>query len=195
MNYRVTTNLDLAAINGKVERAIGTGLAACGTAVRTDAKASMGSMHGGKPSAPGSPPNRQQGALSRSISSVVEGRTARVGSNLAYARIQEKGGTIRPRNGRFLWVPINARAGETPTAVRNDKKNFAFIPRRAGGWFVVRKSKSGRKTKRGLLYVLIHGTNLAARPYLAPALGRVAPRMSTIFAKAAGSNFMAGVTQ
>ena len=59
----------------------------------------------------------QTGNLKRSITSRVElGKTqitGKIGSNLVYAGIQEYGGTIKPRNGKYLkfkgnngWVSV-----------------------------------------------------------------------------------------
>lgn len=185
-------NINTTAMAAKMERAIKTGLNAASSALVTDIVASFGQGHGGKPSAPGSPPNRQKGALSRSIAYMVDGRTARVGSNLIYSRIHEKGGTIRPKNGRFLWIPINAKRSEKPSTMFG-RKDISFLPRRSGGYFVVKRGKKGRKLKGGLLYVLVHGVHLEPRPYLKPALHRMAPKMGPIFATAAHSTFMGGV--
>lgn len=67
-------------------------------------------------SSPGSPPNRRSGSLARSIVGVGPRSTGKpltgaVGTNHIAARINEFGGTIRPKKQKALCFPINA-AGE-----------------------------------------------------------------------------------
>ncbi len=65
-----------------------------------------------QPSSPGSAPARQSGELGNSLSwrERSGGDVVEWGSHLAYARIQDEGGTIRPRRARALTIPIDDRA-------------------------------------------------------------------------------------
>jgi len=59
----------------------------------------------GKPWAPVARPGKALTAtarLQRSINSAIAGDTILVGSNLIYALIHQKGGTIRPKAGKYL---------------------------------------------------------------------------------------------
>ncbi len=50
-----------------------------------------GLVYGKNPSRPGEPPHKQTGHLARSIAWEVEGRVARVGTNVKYGRMLEEG--------------------------------------------------------------------------------------------------------
>jgi hypothetical protein len=54
------------------------------------------------------------GTLSRSFEVTIKGRgkefAVEVSSDLPYAKIQEFGGTITPKQGRFLTIPLNRQA-------------------------------------------------------------------------------------
>lgn len=195
MMFKVTANFNGGLVAAKLEQSITRGLQHTGQALMKDATDSLGKRARGKSSQPGTPPNSQSGQLQQSFGVAVNGRTARVAATAPYARIQERGGVIRPKNAKYLWMPINARRMDTPRNVMADKSKIAFIPRRRGGFFVVKKSASGRKTKSGLLYVLLNQVWLPARPYMGPSLRRMSPKLAGIFADAAGKHFMAGVTQ
>jgi len=71
----------------------------------------------GRPWAPVARPGKaltDTSRLQRSIDSAIAGDTILVGSNLIYALIQQKGGTIRPKAGKYLkfqlpggnWVSV-----------------------------------------------------------------------------------------
>lgn len=182
--------IDIGKINTTMAKAIDVGVRACGNHVKNTISSSMASRGRGKSSAPGSPPNRQTGNLSRSIQPhLVAPGVVRVGANERYARIHELGGVIRPKRAKYLWIPVNAKPSETPSKVISNKKDYTFIPRRSGGFFVVKKSKSGRKLKAGMIYVLSLGTWLPKRPYMAPGLAKASPQLPEVFAAAARKAF------
>ncbi len=54
-------------------------------------------------------PRVRTGRLRRSIQSRRTSNVVQIGSNVVYARIQELGGTIRPRRARFLRFQVNGR--------------------------------------------------------------------------------------
>lgn len=178
----VTFQIDLGKLNGTLAQAKRAGLANAGQHTRNTIVSQFGMRSGGTPSSPGSPPNRQRGGLSRSISTQMRSDSeVRVGTNLVYAMIHEKGGVIRPVKARYLWMPVSAKTKDTPAAVIADKKNIAFIPRRSGGYYVVRKSKSGRKTKGGLLYILLNAVWMPRRPFMAPGFEKSKPGIMEAF--------------
>lgn len=217
MNFKITANFNGGIVAAKLEQAITRGLQHTGQAVMKDMSDSLGKRANGKPSAPGSPPNNQRGQLQQKFGVATSGRVSRVANTAPYARIQELGGTVRAKNAKFLWIPVNAKRSETPTNIvssmisgqRKGIRNLAqgkgggspyqMIPRRKlgrkNGWIVVRKSKSGRSVMNGLLYVLLKQVHLPERPYMRPSLRRMEPKLAGIFAAAAGKHFMAGVTQ
>ncbi len=182
--------IDIGKINTTMAKAIEVGVLACGNHVKNTISSSMASRGRGKSSAPGTPPNRQTGNLSRSIQPhLVAPGVVRVGANERYARIHELGGVIRPKAAKYLWIPVNAKGSETPRSVIANKKAYTFIPRRSGGFFIVKKSKSGRKLKAGMIYVLSFGVYLAKRPYMRPGLEAAKPELPGIFAAAARKAF------
>lgn len=106
---------------------------------------SAGSVSGKnhKPSAPGSPPNRDTGVLQANLETRNKRNLrAEVVSKAPYAAIQEFGGTIK-------------HPGGTPYFMRNGKPVFV--------------SKSGAGAFHGLPTTEPHDITLPARPYMRPA--------------------------
>jgi phage gpG-like protein len=62
-----------------------------------------------KPNRTGTPILVRSGALQRSVDYAVTGTEAIVGSGLVYARIQQKGGTIKPKTARRLVFRLGNR--------------------------------------------------------------------------------------
>lgn len=58
----------------------------------------------------GERPLMDTGELRASVSGYVEGDKIHIGSDKIYARIHQEGGVIRPRQARFLVIPLNAEA-------------------------------------------------------------------------------------
>ncbi len=82
-----------------------------------------------------------------------------------YARAQELGATIRPRRARFLAIPTSLATAGGLTSPR-EVQNPRWIPRKAGGWFVVGPA--------GVLFVLHPGPiTLPAKGYLRDAVAEV----------------------
>ena len=84
-----------------------------------------------------------------------EGNQVLIGTNLAYARIQHEGGTIRPKSARFLAIPL------CPAAAARKPRDFTdtFI---AKG--VIFQKQPGKAPLA--LYALKRSVTLPARPYL-----------------------------
>lgn len=70
----------------------------------------------------------------------------------AYARIQEFGGTVRPKRAKFLSVPAK---GTGPDQKMRDFPGGSFIPRAKGGWYYVQGGK--------LRFILVREVHIPAR--------------------------------
>ena len=107
------------------------------------------------------------GSLRRSIGWEVKGYRGkiqgRVGTNLVYARIHEYGGEIKPRQARFLTIPLKAvktRAGVTRAKARDYHNTFV----RKG---IIFQNRDGKIVP---LFRLSKGVKIPKRPYMAPSL-------------------------
>lgn len=126
---------------------------------------------------------RDTGLLMRSIVYRVAGRAVQIGSNLVYAAIHQFGGTIKPKNGQFLAIPLKGVARGAKPADFQD----TFV--RAGGDLATGKTgralvmNRGRfesftegnqravifqKTARGFrpLFLLLKSVTIPVRPYV-----------------------------
>ncbi len=68
------------------------------------------------------------GRLSKSLAMVVSASAVRVGSNLVYAAIQQMGGVVRPKRGKFLAIPVDPtlkRRGVWPRDLPSDSMVYA----------------------------------------------------------------------
>lgn len=111
---------------------------------------------------------RKSGGLRRSIKTIPSSffqikDQVEVGTNLKYAQIQDKGGTITPKRGQYLTIPL----GGTRGSPRNHPGGF-FIKSKAGNLlYVIKTGKTGIKP----LFVLKKSVTLRAKPYLRKAYG------------------------
>ena len=140
------------------------------------------------PSAPGQPPGVVTGELRRSIQIDISGidkapPSVRIGPDLLrvpYARIQELGGTITPKRGKFLTVPLSDRARKLRRGIRSLRSlDLKPIRTRKGQLFLAAPGK--KKTE--LLFKLVRSVVLKARPYIRPALKLAVPKVRKEFAK------------
>jgi len=119
-----------------------------------------------QPSAAGQSPARQSGALAASMTFEVAsgGDAVEWGSGLVYARVQDEGGTIRPRRARALAIPLNDEArGKRP----RDFPDLFLLPADAGDEHVgVLMRKTGVGDGLEGMFVLRKSVRLPARPYL-----------------------------
>jgi HK97 gp10 family phage protein len=102
------------------------------------------------------------GNMSRSLHQEVVERTAtsatvEAGTNVEYAAIHEYGGTIRPKSGKYLAIPIGTLTG-SPT-----KHDLRLIKSGSGNLLLLDESGTAQ-------YVLKTSVDMPARPYLRPAL-------------------------
>ena len=174
---------------------------------RSDIIRSMPTETGyGNYSAPGSPPNKQSGKLSQSISWETVGRDGHQitvsaggytfdGKPVVYAKFLENGGIVRAKNAKMLAIPVH------PLALQ--KARVGKGPRDCGVKLFVMKRKHdngkkqaclARKVGRGgknfeVWYVLKKSVNVAARPFMRPAFNRAKGYAVNVFANAATANF------
>ncbi len=137
---------------------------------------------GGIPSPAGSPPGQNTGALARSIQSVDVTTnpmkpTYRVGTNMVYAKIQEYGGRITPKKGKYLPVPIGLAGRRALRDSKGDLRSLHLKIFRApnGKLFLYRPGQITARNKKGertdhLLFRLVKSVYLPARPYFRPAI-------------------------
>jgi hypothetical protein len=84
------------------------------------------------------------GALKRSLNHVVQGgsladlKLRLTSGGVAYARLQEYGGIVRPKNARFLCIPTEAN--KTAAGVARFGSPRAFIAAHPGETFFLRKN-------------------------------------------------------
>jgi len=114
------------------------------------------------------------GLLRKSISYVMDGNfSVRIGSNIPYARIHEYGGTIVPRHGKYLAIPLDQMAqGKSPRAFTDlfpirSSDGRLFLARRPI-WLA--RNKANRGGAMVLMYALKRSVTIPRRPYLRSAL-------------------------
>jgi len=91
--------------------------------------------------------------------------TGQVGTNLAYAAIHEFGGTIEPKNAKWLTIPFEGVKGRA----RDYQDTFFQWKKGAEGQSLIlfQNVKGGDPVP---LFVLVKKAEVPARPYLNPAL-------------------------
>lgn len=121
---------------------------------------------------------RRTGRLANSITSKIEtrkghpvysiiGSGVRTGNRLPYANIHETGGTIRPKRGKFLAIPI--RAG-SPEAI-----NMGLWKKRGGG-----TKKPIAFSSKVLQIMLVKKVKIPARHYMSKTASREGPAINRI---------------
>jgi len=122
------------------------------------------------------------------------GGSSKGGAQVRYAAIHEYGGTIRPKKGKFLTIPVGpamTNAGVSRFASARDVPGLVIARTLKGGFVLVKASdergvgkvsaKTGKTGKGKLLarsgevwYILRTHVTIPRRPYLTPALEEVA---------------------
>jgi len=105
------------------------------------------------------------------------GGNSKGGAQVRYARIHEYGGTVTPKKGKFLTIPVGpalTAAGVSRYATARDVPDLVFA-QTLRGQFVLGKNKGkrgGTKGKEGfeVWYLLRTSVTIPKRPYLLPAL-------------------------
>ena len=125
---------------------------------------------------------RDNGDLMKSIATHSGDLWADASTNLKYARIQQEGGTITPKNAKALFIPASAKTrtlmrsygAHTPrsliSAMKADGYGFFTVGK---AFFASKKGKtlkSGKEGKQGkeefILFIMQKSVKIPARPFL-----------------------------
>lgn len=161
----------IAKIQSKVKDAVATGAVDLADAIKGRLNLNASNIgSGGIPSAPGEPPANSSGTLMRSIVAIDATENAnkphyRVGTNVVYAKIQEYGGRVRARKGKFLAVPLGLDGRRALRSVQGDIRKLELIVKRLNGRLYLVKW-TGKVMKA--LFILLKSVYLPPRPYMRP---------------------------
>lgn len=96
-----------------------------------------------------------------------------------YARIQELGGTVRPKKGRYLRIPL--KAAKTAAGVdryagplRQALPGLFVLRAKSGKLFLVQPKGKGKRRKLVYLYLLVERSVIGPHPYLRPSIDEAA---------------------
>lgn len=182
------TTDNTAKFQAAARRALARGITNAASKVSKEMKESMTRNVRFKASAPGTPPSRQRsGGLAQRIShttaSEVNGKfTASAGTNLIYGRIHELGGTIRPKSGKFLPVPINVAAKRLMETHQGSLRSLPMtVIRTKGGKLYLmgvdrvkyRNKEAGLRVNNKPIFALRKSVRMPKRPWAAPALAKL----------------------
>lgn len=129
------------------------------------------------------------GRLRGSIAGLVEDEPAaflvRLRSDVPYARVQEEGGTIRPRRGKFLAIPNSLTgAGVSRYASPRDVPGLRFVPTRGGAsGMLVRDVGRGKSARIEVMFWLVRQVTLKPKRYLADGLDQAAQGLTDRLAR------------
>lgn len=120
------------------------------------------------------------GMLRNSIKHEMHYPEAYIGSNVVYARIHELGGTIRPKKGQFLSIPV----GDWTDSPRNHPE-LRYAQSVNGQPYLV--TEGGE-----VMYILRRQVTLPARPYLSPAMENSSDAVEAIFTNTVYTELLGG---
>lgn len=113
----------------------------------------------------------RSGILRNSIGSAVRrvegGAELVLTASTRYARIQEEGGTVRPRRGRYLAIPLRGQEGA-------DRAGAFVLTAKSGKKFLARRTEGGGLV---LLAILRESVQLRGRRYLRAGLDAAAAEL------------------
>lgn len=118
----------------------------------------------------GARPLRDSGLLQSSITYRTSGNTAVVGTTRIGARINNEGGTIRPKKSRKLWIPADfkikldlRKAGSISNLIRSYKRQgYRCFMSPSGKAFLYCK----KKEKPQKMFILRDKVTIPARPFM-----------------------------
>lgn len=119
----------------------------------------------------GGPPGTGTRKLQQSITATPakNGRSI-VGTNVPYARIQELGGTLKPRTKKYLTVPVNDRAAQMRANTKDLRtQNLTFRKGHHPGIAFLWRTTKGKNARSELMFVLKRFVRIPARPFMRPA--------------------------
>jgi hypothetical protein len=137
--------------------------------------------------AAGAPPHVDNGQLRQSIFWERRGDLVRIiGTPSKYALTQELGKTIRPKNGKYLAIPLSPQArtfrrrGGRALDFMPNGKRLRKIVRSAATIFLV-ETIGGRNRRSIIHYVITTEVTIKPHPFLRPSLDEMRPRYQQIF--------------
>ena len=174
------------------KRGVSAGTVSVGKLAVVTMQESFPSLGRFRSSPAGMPPNQRRSGLSRSFQSVPSGEmNAMVFSQVPYAHIHELGGTIKPKNVKYLPVPINEAAmrlheSKGTQSLRSFNMRLFKLP--SGRMYLRGEDKvrtqqyvTGADGKRREVvdhtkpvFRLMRSVRLPKRPYAVPALEKIA---------------------
>jgi len=117
---------------------------------------------------------RDRGELAQSVAPHSGELWADASTNLAYARIQQEGGTVTPKNAKALFIPASAKTrtlmrsygASTPgKLIKAMEADYGFF--RAGRvFFAYKKGKGKNRGKEFALFIISKSVKIPARPFL-----------------------------
>jgi len=115
---------------------------------------------------------------------IVVGIVGPVGSDvLKIAHAHEYGATIKPKNGKYLAIPLTkeAEAAGSPRVFNN----LRFVNTKGGNLLMVRDKKKGMgKTKSEAMFLLVKSVTLPERSFIRASFDSSQKELSDIVAKA-----------
>lgn len=137
---------------------------------------------------------RSVGAKVEAVSDGAEVRLRAGGGDrdVKYGRIQEEGGRITPKNGRYLAIPVGpalTSSGVSRYRSPRDVPNLVFLRSKSGQAMLVQASDQ-RNTRGSLVkggkagtvfYILKTSVSIRGKHYLRDALGRAERRLPDLF--------------
>ena len=126
----------------------------------------------------------RSGTLARSIRAGVTGNVLKLAANaggdhLIYAHLQEEGGIVRPKNKKWLTIPVEGGPAMTPAGVsryktaRDYPRPLRFIKVRGSLALLVDE----RKRRSDIVYVLVKKVTVPGRYYMRDAFKEEAPKV------------------
>lgn len=88
--------------------------------------------------------------------------------DVRYAAIQEHGGTVLPKRGRFLAIPVNGAltaSGVAKKGPRDYGKQLHFVRSRNGG-LLVRTTGKGKRARSEVYFLLVRSVRVRGVGYL-----------------------------
>jgi hypothetical protein len=195
---RVTVRWHGDEMRRRIAAAVNAGLTAGAQTAADGIRRGLGRGARFTPSPPGSPPNRQRGALAAAISHEPGKRlraAAGVVRGFAYM-IHERGGTITPKRSKYLPVPVNAAAKRIAETGTLRGTRMKYIPRRGSpllvGYTPRKVMVQGRNIGGVPVFVLKKSVRIPARPFVVPGVRNNIAAIRTAILRRARAHFKGG---
>lgn len=130
----------------------------------------------------------RSGNLWRSITGTTEQRGASLDLHLragggdkdvSYAALQEYGGTVTPKKGKFLAIPVGPAlnpAGSAKYASPRDVPDLRFVSIHGGAKGLLVRDVGGRKARTDIWYVLVRWVYVRPKSFIGQPFGAMVER-------------------